>query len=146
MQNCYTIKSQKDIDTFIEQSNALHDGYVLSVQYLHNGIKRLDDGRLEFCPEDSELTIRIMITSIWDTVIELHFSGVLEWQMTDSEWEILGTSVSVSDNGLIVWTDGDTTDEATRRDGSYVVAKSMEYCFCEDHRQKIRSKTIYSIT
>lgn len=136
MQNYHAIKSQKDIDTFIEQSNALHDGYVLSVQYHRSGIKRLGDGRLEFCPEDSELTIRIMITSIWDTVIELHFRGVTEWQVTDSEWAILGTSVSVSQSGLIVWTDGDTTDEAARQDGSYVVAESMEYRFCEDHRQK----------
>ena len=139
MQNCYTIKSQKDIDTFIEQSNALHDGYVLSVQYLHNGIKRSDDGRLEFRPEDRELTIRILITSIWDTVIELHLRGVSEWQVTDSAWAILGTAVSVSDKGLIVWTDDETTDEETLRDGSYVIAESMEYCFCEDHRQKNES-------
>ena len=139
MQNYYAIKSQKDIDTFIEQSNGLHDGYVLSVQFHRSGIRRLDDGTLEFRPGDSELTIRIMITSIWDTVIELHFSDVIEWQVADSEWEILGTSVSFFQSGLTVWTDGYTTDEATRRDGSYVVAGLMEYRFCEDHRQKTES-------
>ena len=128
------ITSQKDIDDFIEQSNALHDGYVLSVQFLRRGFKRLDSGALEICPEESELTIKILITSIWDTDIELHFKGVSEWQVFDNSWDIFETAVSVSDNGQIVWTDGETTDEATRKDGSYVVAQSMEYCFCEDHR------------
>lgn len=125
------IKTQKDVETFLEQSNGLHDGYILSVQFSHNGYKPQENGSICVYPEDNELKIRILITSIWNTVIELVFKEVSEWQLRDDMGDIFETSVSVSEDGKIVWTDAFSTDEETRKNGSYVIARSMEYRFCE---------------
>ena len=127
----YKIKTKRDIDNFIKQSNGLHDGYILSVQYCNNGIKHLDGGGYEISCEANELRIRILITSISDAEIELIFKEISEWQIFDNMWDITDTAVSFSDDGMIVWTDGLTTDKSTRREDSYVVARSMEYRFCD---------------
>ena len=130
----YAIRTQEDIEAFLEASNGLHDGYILSVQFFHNGYKPQKDGSLRVYPEDNELKIRILITSIWDTVIELIFKNVSDWQVHDNMWDITETAVSLSESGQIVWTDEFTTDEEARKNGSFVVAGSMEYRFLEDHR------------
>lgn len=127
----YAIRTQEDIVTFLNESNYLHDGYILSVQFSHNGYKPQKDGSVHVYPEDNELKIRILITSIGNTVIELIFKEVSEWQVHDNMWDIFGTAISVSESGKIVWTDSFSTDEEIRKKGSYVVARSMEYRFCD---------------
>ena len=126
----YTIKTQKDIETFLRQSNGLHDGYVQSVHYDDLGYER---GTGKIYEDKAELKIRVIITSLWDTVIELIFKSVTKWQIQCGPMNcIFGISVAFSDNGQIVWTDGPSADEKTRQQGSYVVAGSMEYRFCDE--------------
>ncbi len=129
------VQSRQDIDTFLDRVNGLHDGYVLSVQYTENGIRRAPDGALWSYPEKNELTVRVLVTSIWDSIVELRFTGVSDWRVrTDGMREILDTAVSFAEDGRVIWTDEYSTEEAVRREGSFVVARSMAYCFVEDNR------------
>ena len=126
----YAIRTQEDIVTFLNESNGLHDGYVQSVHYDDLGYER---GTGKIYSDRAELRIRVIITSVWDTVIELIFKSVTKWQIQCGPLNcIFGISVAFSDNGQIVWTDGPSTDEKTRQQGSYVIAGSMEYRFCEE--------------
>ena len=129
----YTVKTQKDIEIFLRQSNGLHDGYIQSVHYDDLGYERLENGSSRVYADRGELKIRVIITSLCDTVIELIFKSVTKWQIQCGPLNcIFGISVAFSDNGQIVWTDGPSTDEKTRQQGSYVIAGSMEYRFCEE--------------
>ncbi|MBQ9125861.1 MAG: hypothetical protein IJY13_04295, partial [Clostridia bacterium] len=74
-----SIKSKRDVEIFLDSDNSLHDGYVIGVQYSNNGISAIKDG-YQFDPEQTKLAIRILVTSIWDTVVELEFENLLEWQ------------------------------------------------------------------
>ena len=38
------IKTGKDIQFFLNKTNALHDGYIINVQYTNSGISRIDGG------------------------------------------------------------------------------------------------------
>ena len=129
----YAIRTQEDIVTFLNESNYLHDGYVQSVHYDDLGYERLENGSSRVYADRGELKIRVIITSLCDTVIELVFKSVTKWQIQCGPLNcIFGISVAFSDNGQIVWTDEYSADEKTRQNGSYVVAGSMEYRFCEE--------------
>lgn len=131
----YKIETQNDIDFFIEQTNGLHDGYIVSVQFNNNGIKCIEQGcRYEFTPEQTELRIRVLITSILDTEVEMIFKNIFEWRFFYNMTDITETAVSILDDGRIIWTDEFSTDKSVRRDSSYVIAGSMEYCFYNDRR------------
>ena len=67
-----TIKTEKDIEFFLEKTNSLHDGYIVGVQYVNNGIS-IGRNCYEFNNEKTKLIIRILVTSIWDAVIEIEF-------------------------------------------------------------------------
>ena len=64
------IKTEKDITDFSEKTNALHDGYIISALYANNGITKIKGGH-QFTSELTKLTIRILVTSIWDTIERL---------------------------------------------------------------------------
>ena len=129
----YTIKTQEDIVTFLNESNYFHDGYVQSVHYDDFGYERLENGSSRVYADKAELKIRVIITSLCDTVIELVFKSVTKWQVQSGPLNcIFGISVAFSDNGQIVWTDEPSVDEKTRQQGSYVIAGSMEYRFCDE--------------
>ena len=129
----YAIRTQEDIVTFLNESNYLHDGYVQSVHYDDLGYERLENGSSRVYADRGELKIRVIITSLCDTVIELIFRRVTKWQIQCGPMNcIFGISVAFSDNGQIVWADGPSTDEKTRQRGSYIVAGSMKYRFCEE--------------
>ena len=36
-----SIKSSEDIQYFLENVNSLHDGYIIGVQYVNNGISKI---------------------------------------------------------------------------------------------------------
>lgn len=132
----YAVRTKEDIETFLKETNGLHDGYITSVHYDNeNMYVPLEDGRAEIGTFDGVLRIRVLISSVCDTVIELIFKNVFDWQMNLRKvYEIFDSSLAVSENGDIVWTDMPGTDRETREKGAFVVAKSMEYRFIEDHR------------
>lgn len=131
----YAIRTQEDIETFLKESNGLHDGYVTSVHYDNEKVYvRLEDGWSFISPYDGEIRIRVMVTSMCDTVIELIFKGVSDWQMKQRSYDIFGSSLAILEDGQVVWTDMPGTDKETREQRSFVIARSMEYRFLEDHR------------
>ena len=118
------IKTVEDIKKFLDETNSLHDGYITSVQYSNDGItsERFDTTR-------ARLVIKILVTSICDTIVELEFENILKWQVRDDYSDILDTTLLFDKNNSIIWaTDVDINiDELT--DSSYVIAKTMKWRF-----------------
>ena len=66
------IKTEKDIQEFMDKTNQLHDGYITSVTYANNGIRKTEDGH-SFFPWMTTLTLRVLVTSLWDATVEIEF-------------------------------------------------------------------------
>ena len=122
----HSIKSIKDINHFLDKTNSLHDGYIVGVTYTNNGISKIEGGHY-FEPGKTRLILQILVTSIWDTVVEIEFDNLLEWQIKDRHWDIIGVSVFFNNKNLIVWMDDIYTDEEEMKKGSYVIAESMKW-------------------
>ena len=121
-----SIKNQKDIDIFLDKTNSLHDGYIVGVQYINNGISSIGD-RYSFNIEETKLILRILVTSICDTLIEIEFKNLLEWQIKDSQWDITDTTVIINEKQWIVWADNTYSNEEEMKKSSYAIAKSMKW-------------------
>lgn len=123
----YTIETNEDIKFFLDNTNGLHDGHLIGVEYIHNGHT---GGNPRFInPELTELRIRYMVTSIQNKVVELGFSALSEWQIRDNSFDITDTAVSICENGQIIWADDYSTEPDIREVGSYVIAGKMKWCF-----------------
>ena len=121
-----TIKSPKDIQMFLDKTNSLHDGYIIGVQYFNNGISSIGD-EYSFNSEQTKLNLRILVTSICDTVIEIEFENLLEWQIKDSQWDITDTTLIINEQRWIVWADNTYSNEEEMKKSSYAIAKSMKW-------------------
>ncbi|MBR6744796.1 MAG: hypothetical protein IKM00_06240 [Clostridia bacterium] len=129
----YSIKSNEDIQFFLEKTNSLHDGYIVGVQYTNDVRTNVDENGDFINPEATKLMIRILVTSIWDTVVEIEFENLLEWQLLNDPYfsVILDTSVSFNDKGYIIWAD-DLWEKRDDLEGcSYAIAKSMKWRIVE---------------
>ena len=129
----YPIKSNEDIQFFLEKTNSLHDGYIVGVQYTNDVRTNVDENGDFINPEATKLMIRILVTSIWDTVVEIEFENLLEWQLLNDTYfsVILDTSVSFNDKGYIIWAD-DLWEKRDDLEGcSYAIAKSMKWRIVE---------------
>ena len=126
----YSIRSQKDIEYFLEQTNGLHDGYLVEVQYVHRGYEGGNSCRID--PALSELRIRYMVTSICDAVVELVFIALDKWQIKDDAMDVTDVSISMEEDGKILWADCHSTLPEIRKSGSYVVAKEMKWRFIHE--------------
>ena len=60
----YSIKSNEDIQFFLEKTNSLHDGYIVGVQYTNDVRTNVDENGDFINPEATKLMIRILVTSI----------------------------------------------------------------------------------
>lgn len=124
-----TIQTSKDIEFFLDQTNELHDGDLIGVQYIHNGHTGGNPHYVN--PKLSELRMRYMVTSIDDAIVELVFSSLVEWQVKDNSFEITDTAVSIDENGFVIWTDDCSTAAEVRKNGSYVIAEKMQWRFVD---------------
>jgi hypothetical protein len=122
------INSKSDIKHFLDKTNNLHDGYIISVRYDNNGISKIENGYL-FSHEKTKLVIQILVTSIYDTIVELEFENLSEWQIRDNQWEFTDTAVWFDEQNFIVWSDDNVLEEF--KSGSYVIAKSMKWRIVE---------------
>ena len=120
------IKTKEDIENFLDKTNALHDGYIIGVQYTNEGITKSDYGYY-FNPEQTKLIIQVLVTSIYDTIVELEFENLLEWQIKDNQRDITDTSIMFDENGSIIWLDDVYTTAEEMKKGSYVIAKTMQW-------------------
>ena len=128
----HEIKTETDIQDFLERTNQLHDGYVISVVYTNNGIKKTADGH-SFSPWMTELTIRVVVTSLCDTIVEIEFDGLYEWQVKENVSDIFATVLSFNDQGHIVWSDDEWSTMEELRDCSYAIASGMKWRIVESH-------------
>ena len=138
----YEIKSPKDIEEFIDKTNALHDGEIIDVRFSHTGISKAKKGGYCIEPSRTKLTLQILVTSLWDAVIEIEFEAVLHWQIKGSPYtfdNIIETHVMI-DSGLctlspkqdwIIWSDDAFTAMDDLKDCSYVIARSMKWRIAE---------------
>ena len=120
------IKTKKDVENFLNKTNALHDGYIIGVQYTNGGITKLEYGH-HFNPEQTKLIIQVLVTSIFDTIVEIEFENLLEWQIRDNQWDITDSSIILDENGSIIWLDDVYTTAEEMKKGSYVIAKTMQW-------------------
>ena len=101
-----SVKTPAEIKTFYEKTNSLHDGHVISVNYSNSGISRNSDGCLVDEPYKNELVIKVMVTSLWDRIVELKFTGVLEYQLKEYYTSyIYSADINVDDHGFVIWSD-----------------------------------------
>lgn len=122
----HSIKNANDIKDFLVQTNSLHDGYVLQVKYHNDGISKTESGHY-FEPAKTTLVLQILVTSIWDAVVEIEFENLLEWQIKYNQSGIFDVSVFFSEDNLIVWMDDIYTNAEDMKKGSYVIAESMKW-------------------
>ena len=122
----HSINNTNDINEFLDKTNSLHDGYVIGVKYINNGISKIDGGHyLE--PSKTKLGLQILVTSICDAVVEIEFENLLEWQIKDNQSDIFGVSVFFNEKNLIVWMDDIYISAEEMKKGSYVIAESMKW-------------------
>lgn len=128
MKNMYReIKTEKDIQAFLDESNSLHDGHIINVQYANNGIS-IDGDTYHFDSERTKLTLQILVTSICDAVIEIEFENLKEWQIKEYPgWDMTDTSVVLDKDGWIIWSDDAYIDAKELKNGSYAIAKTMRW-------------------
>lgn len=121
-----SIKSEKDIKNFLDNTNSLHDGFIIGVQYVNSGISVKGN---EYCfnPEQTKLIIRIMVTSICDTIIEIEFENLIEWQIRDNQCDIVDTAVIFDEHNWVIWADDTYINDDELKKGSYVIAQSMKW-------------------
>ena len=124
------IKSSKDIKNFLDKTNSLHDGYIIGVQYTNKGISRIEYGHL-FNPEQTKLSLQILVTSICDSIVEIEFEELLEWQIKDNQWDMTDTTVMFDDHNWIIWSDDVYINMEEVKKGSYAIAESMRWRITE---------------
>ena len=125
-----TIKTADDIEEFLDITNGLHDGYIIGVQYANNGITSIEHGH-QFDFLKTKLTLQILVTSICDTVVEMEFEGLTEWQIKDNQWDIVDTSVMFDEKKRIIWSDNQFVNMEELKKGSYAIAESMKWRIAE---------------
>ena len=116
---------EKDAAAFLAEVNGLHDGYVVSVDYQNHGYTW--GNPMYFDPEKTKLVLRVMVTSIHDTLIEMVFEGVKDLQIKNVHCELPDSSISFTKDGYVTWC-GDCSTEPDALCGSnYVVSKLMKW-------------------
>ena len=104
MEDYMLISGEEDIELFLEKTNHLHDGYVISTSYKNDGVE-MTEGGYDFYFDKSHLTLQILVTSLQDTIVELVFDRVYEWRLCGGEREILDSYISFDVNGGVIFTD-----------------------------------------
>ena len=127
-----SIKNKRDVRNFLDKTNALHDGYIIGVQYMNDAIMHTDSGGRFIEPDKTKLVLRVLVTSMDDIIVEIEFEALSEWQIKDKVYqkEITDTEVFFMD-GMIAWSDDFYDDPLEFKEGSYVIAKSMKWRIVE---------------
>jgi hypothetical protein len=127
------VKTEKDIQYFLEKTNSLHDGYIVGVQYTNDILTNVDENGYFTNPDATKLIIRILVTSIFDTLVEIEFENLWKWQVLNDTYHyvILDTSVSFNEKGYIIWADDALIEPEDIEGSSYAIAKSMKWRIVE---------------
>ena len=136
MSPTYTpILTPEDAKSFVEAVNHLHDGEITAINYRFDGITKLPEGGHMYAPDMTEMRITVLVTSIWDSVVELVFEALDDWQLGGHSGScIYDILVDFSDRGFVIWTTGCSTDMAVMQEADFVIARRMKWRFVEDNR------------
>ena len=136
MSPTYTpILTPEDAKAFIQAVNSLHDGEITDIRYQFNGITKLPEGGHMYAPDMTEMRITVLVTSIWDSVVELVFESLDDWQLGGYSGScIYDVLVDFNDQGFVIWTTGCSTDMAVMQEADFVIARRMKWRFVEDKR------------
>ena len=133
--NYTSILTPEDAKSFVEAVNSLHDGEITAINYQFNGITKLPEGGHMYAPDMTEMRITVLVTSIWDSVVELVFEALDDWQLGGHSGScIYDILVDFNDRGFVIWTTGCSTDMAVMREADFVIARRMKWRFVEDNR------------
>ena len=72
----------------------------------------------------TKLSLQILVTSLFDTTVEIEFEHLFEWQIKDSTY-IYGACVDL--HGCIVWSSDIYSNTDELKSNSYVIAKFMKW-------------------
>ena len=124
----HTIRTNADIEIFQNISNGLHDGYITHVEYNNNGISAVEHG-LQFDHAGLSLIIHVLVTSLPDhPTFEISLSNIYEWQINSFPFsDMIGFSILILENGTFLWADDISCNIDDLKQGSYVVAESIQY-------------------
>ena len=136
MSPTYTpILTPEDAKSFVEAVNSLHDGEITAINYQFNGITKLPEGGHMYAPDMTEMRITVLVTSIWDSVVELVFEALDDWQLGGHSGScIYDILVDFNDQDFVIWTTGCSTDMAVMQEADFVIARRMKWRFVEDNR------------
>lgn len=125
---CKTIRTSADVQTFLDETNGLHDGYITHVAYHNNGITPRNH-YLSFDFRSTSLILHIMVTSLPGLpTFEILFQGVTEWQIRDFQMsEITDCTILFPEEGKLLWADDCPLEIAELKKGSYVIADGIQY-------------------
>jgi len=121
----HIISDEIDAAAFLSEANGLHDGYIVSVDYQHHGYTWGNPMYID--PEKTKLVLRVMVTSIYNTLIEMVFEFIYDFQIKDDEFGLLDSSITFSKDGYVTWCGDLTTEPDSLRDSNYVVSKVMKW-------------------
>ena len=122
------IKNKDGAELFLQKTNGLHDGYIVGFDYVNNGIEARNGG-ISVCSEKSELTLRILITSLEENpTVEIVFKGISGWQIRNGTSYVFGSTIGF-DEGAVIWTDAHSFEREVIRENSFVKASAMYWRF-----------------
>ena len=75
----------------------------------------------------TELTLRVLVTSLQNTTVVIKFEDLIDWQLKKSSSYLFGITLSFDGQGHIVWSDGIWKDQKELERHSFVIAKSMKW-------------------
>ena len=155
MQEWNEVRTDDDIEAFMQKTGCLHDSVIVSVSY-NSGCYAVDRG-LACMPDKEENTLSVIIDHSWTGRLELLFIGVRYFNVygysdTYSK-EIYECGLEFRsdlmdkerDERLIVWTDGGDVDLKNmlidlRESGqTFIIAEKLKWRYINeyDHKQEL---------
>ena len=119
------IRNKSNASAFLSEVNGLHDGYIVSANYQHQGYAW--GNPLYIDPQKTKLVLTVMVTSIDNTLVEMTFEYIKDLQIRDVEYELLDSSIFFSEDGFITWRGDSITEPDSLHDSVYVIAKTMKW-------------------
>ena len=121
----HIISDEIDAAAFLSEANGLHDGYIVSVDYQHHGYTWGNPMYID--PEKTKLVLRVMVTSIYDLLMEIVFESIKDFQIKDVYYELLDSSISFSKDGYVTWCGDCSAEPDSLHDSNFVVSKMMKW-------------------
>ncbi len=128
----HAIRTSEDIERLQNVSNGMHDGYITHVEYNNTGIFPAENG-LRFDHTGLNLIIHVLVTSLPEhPTFEISFHNICEWQIKCWQFsDMIGFSILTQEDGTFLWADDISRNIDDLKQGSYVIAKSIQYRLVE---------------